>query len=107
MASVQPTTNGVSPPTNGNLTLDPVVNERIQSNAALIWSGDKTNFEIRILRSADHVHAVLVELGEAMGMPRTTSGFYHTGIEAVDDVDKQLIYMVEELKGFEAMERGD
>jgi hypothetical protein len=87
-------------PTNGtNGTTDSAeLMERIKANAMAVWPGMDRNFEVRILHPGDgaFVSAVLVEIGAARGIPRTMSGLYSTEMEALEDVDKQLTYMVEE-----------
>lgn len=87
-------------PTNGtNGTIDSAeLIERIKVNAITVWPGMDRSFEVRILHPGDGslVSAVLVELGAAQGVPRTMSGLYPTEMEALEDVDKQLTYMVEE-----------
>lgn len=67
-----------------------------------MWPGDDHTFDIQIMRNPqDKYHAVLVELGGIMGMPRTISQLYATEAEAVEDINKQLAYMVEEKHAFE------
>jgi hypothetical protein len=72
--------------------------DRIKKSALTVWPGEGRTFDVRIIHSSDgpSVSAVLVEGGAAKGTPRTMSGFYATEKEALEDVERQLGYMVEE-----------
>lgn len=77
--------------------------DQIQAHAAIMWPGDDHTFAIQILRDNGNYQAVLVERGGAMDMPRTVSQSHGSEGEAVQDIERQLAYMVEEKQAFDGL----